>query len=251
MIIGKLLENKVCLITGTNRGIGRSIVERFAEEGAIVYANSRKTGEMDEWSAECSKRNNTSVIPLYFDVTDYPAMKQAVLQIIKEQQHIDVLVNNAGMVTYELLGMIQEDCLRDMFEVNVVAMIKLIQLVSRVMARQMAGSIINISSIVGVTGVKGQVAYSATKGAVISLTKSVAKELSSKNIRVNALAPGMVATDRLTAVLEKNFKERLSDIGMGRLAKPSEIADACIFLGSDLSQYITGQILGVDGSTIM
>ncbi len=251
MIIGKLLENKVCLITGTNRGIGRSIVERFAEEGAIVYANSRKTGVIDDWAKDCSARNNTSVIPVYFDITDYVAMKQAVMHIVKEHHHIDVLVNNAGMVTYELLGMIQEDCLRDMFEVNVVAMIKLIQLVSRVMARQMSGSIINMSSIVGVKGVQGQLAYSATKGAVISLTKSAAKELSSKNIRVNALAPGMIDTERLSAVLEKNFSERVSDIGMGRMGKPADIANACIFLGSDLSEYITGQILGVDGSTIL
>ena len=247
----KLLNRKICLITGTSRGIGRTIAERYAEEGAIVYANARQKGSIDDWSEECSLKYKTTVYPLYFDVTDYVAVKQSVMQIFKEQQRIDILVNNAGMVTYELLGMIQFESLRNMFEVNVIGMINLIQLISRIMSRQKSGSIINISSIVGVKGVKGQLAYSATKGAVISLTKSAAKELSSQNIRVNAIAPGMVDTERFHAVFEKSFKERLTDIGMGRLAKPVEIANACVFLGSDLSEYISGQILGVDGCTVL
>jgi 3-oxoacyl-[acyl-carrier protein] reductase len=247
----RLLENKVCLITGTGKGIGRAIAERFAEEGAIVYANARKVGSIDNWAGECSEINKTLVIPLYFDVTDYATAKQGVMQIVKDQQRIDILVNNAGIVSYELLGMIQPENLRNMFEVNVVAMIQLIQLVSRIMSRQKKGSIINISSIVGVNGVKGQLAYSATKGAVISLTKSAAKELAANNIRVNAIAPGMVATERLSAVMEKSFGERISDIGMGRLAEPREIADACVFLGSDMSSYISGQVLGVDGCTVL
>ncbi len=113
------------------------------------------------------------------------------------------------------------------------------------------GSIINISSIVGVNGVKGQLAYSASKGAVNSLTKSAAKELSPQNIRVNAIAPGMVDTERFHDVFEKNFKDKLSEIGMGRLAKPYDVANACVFLGSDLSDYISGQILGVDGCTVL
>lgn len=247
----RLLAGKVCLITGCNRGIGKAIVERFAEEGAIVYANSRKEGSLDEWANECASIHKTEVIPVYFDVTDASASKKAILDIKSNHQKLDVLVNNAGMVTYELLSMINFDSLRTMFEVNVIATIQLIQIASRIMARQNSGSIINMASIVGVQGVKGQLAYSATKGAVISLTKSAAKELAPSNIRVNAIAPGMVGTDRLLAVFEKSFKERLSDIGMGRLAKPEEIANACVFLGSDLSEYISGQILGVDGSTVL
>jgi 3-oxoacyl-[acyl-carrier protein] reductase len=247
----RLLNGKICLITGTSRGIGRAIAERYAEEGAIVYANARNPGEIDEWAKECSLKNETSVFPVYFDITDYVSAKESVMQIVKTQKRIDVLVNNAGMVTYELLGMIQLDNLRKMFEVNVVAMIQQIQLVSRIMSRQKQGSIINISSIVGVKGVKGQLAYSATKGAVISLTKSAAKELAALNIRVNAVAPGMVDTERFHAVFENNFKERLSDIGLGRLAKPVDIANACVFLGSDMAEYISGQILGVDGCTIL
>jgi 3-oxoacyl-[acyl-carrier protein] reductase len=246
-----LLKDKVCLITGAGKGIGKAIAERYAEEGAVVYANARAEGSIDEWAKELAEKNNTTVIPAYFDITDAAAAKQAVLKIKADHQRIDVLVNNAGMVTYELLSMINFDSLRNMFEVNVIAMIQLIQLVSRIMGRQKSGSIINMSSIVGVNGVGGQLAYSATKGAVISLTKSAAKELAPSNIRVNAIAPGMVATERLVEVFEKSFKDRLNDIGMGRLAKPEEIANACVFFGSDLSEYVSGQVLGVDGSTVL
>jgi len=247
----RLLENKVCLITGSATGIGRAIAEKFAANGAIVYANAMEPGILDEWAAGCSERNQTTVIPVYFDITDFAASKQAVLQIKKDHNRIDVLVNNAGVVTYEFLSMINFDSLRNMFEVNVIAMIHLIQLVSRLMTRQGNGSVINISSIVGVEGAKGQLAYSATKGAVLSLTKSAAKELAANNIRVNAIAPGMVDTERFRNVMEQSFSDRISAIGMGRLARPEEIADACVFLGSDMSGYITGQVIGVNGSTVI
>jgi 3-oxoacyl-[acyl-carrier protein] reductase len=246
-----LLQDKVCLVTGTSRGIGKAVAERFAMEGAVVYANARSDGSLNEWAAGCSSKYSGRIIPAYFDVTDYAAVKQSVMQLAKDEQRIDVLVNNAGIVSYEMLGMIQPDNMRKMFEVNVIAVVQLIQLVSRIMSRQKKGSIINISSIVGVNGVKGQLAYSATKGAVVSVTKSAAKELASQNIRVNAIAPGMIATERLSAIMEKSFSDRISSIGFGRLGKPEEIADACLFLGSDLSAYITGQILGVDGSTVL
>lgn len=247
----RLLEGKVALITGTTRGIGRAIAERYAEEGSIVYANARTPGSIDEWSKESSIKYNTTVTPLYFDVTDYAAVKKSVMQIIKEQQRIDILVNNAGVVSYELLGMIQFENMRKMFEVNVFAIIHLIQIISRIMSRNKKGSIINISSIVGVNGIDGQLAYSATKGAVISLTKSAAKELSSQNIRVNAVAPGMIESERFAKVFEEKLKHKLVNIGMGRLGKPVEIANACVFLGSDLSDYISGQILGADGCTVI
>jgi 3-oxoacyl-[acyl-carrier protein] reductase len=245
----EILEGKVCLVTGSNRGIGKAIVERYAEEGAIVFANARKEGSLDDWAQEHLEKFQTTIIPLYFDITDAVACKNAIMKIKSDYGRIDILVNNAGMVTYELLPMINFNDLRTMFEVNVIAMIKLVQLASRVMTRQKSGSIINMSSIVGVQGVKGQAAYSATKGAVISFTKSAAKELAENNIRVNAIAPGMVGTDRLIEVFEKSFKDKVSNIGMGRLATPKEIADTCVYLGSDLSTYVTGQVLGVDGSS--
>lgn len=247
----KLLKNKVCLITGAAQGIGKAIAERFAEDGAIVYANDKLDGEMDQWAIQYSKKNETIIKPMYFDICDFSVVKQAIMKIKKENGRIDILVNNAGIVTYEFLGMIDFDKLRRMFEVNVIAVINLIQLVSRIMSKQKDGSIINMASIVGDKGAKGQLSYSATKGAVISITKSAAKELAENNIRVNAIAPGMVATERLKNIMESKFEERINDIGFKRLAKPSEIADACSFLASDQSKYITGQIIGVDGGLIL
>ncbi|WP_367392695.1 SDR family NAD(P)-dependent oxidoreductase [Lewinella sp. LCG006] len=247
----RLLTNKVALITGASKGIGKAIAERYAEEGATVYANAREEGGIDEWAKVLSENHGVPVNPLYFDVRDEKAIRENIMKIKKQSGGIDILVNNAGVVSYEMLAMINANHFREMFEVNVVAVIQLIQLVSRLMQRQKSGSIINISSIVGVEGVSGQLAYSATKGAVISLTKSAAKELAVNNIRVNAVAPGMINTERLSQVLTEKFSDRVNSIGMGRLGEPSEVADTCVYLGCDLSKYVTGQIIKVDGGTII
>jgi 3-oxoacyl-[acyl-carrier protein] reductase len=244
----ELLKNKVCLVTGTSKGIGRAIAESFAEEGAIVYANDRVPESIDDWAKELSKKHQTKVVPIYFDVTDLAAAKNAVMQIKSDEKKIDVLVNNAGMVTYEMIPMVQMDNFKLMLDVNVTGTFNLLQIVSRIMTRQKSGSIINMASIVADKGAKGQVAYATTKGAVIALTKSASKELAPLQIRVNAIAPGMVGTERFLDVFENKFKDKINNIGMGRIAKPSEIADLCVFLGSDMSTYITGQIIGIDGS---
>jgi len=241
-----LLTDKVCLVTGANKGIGRAIAARFASEGATVYANARSEGSLAGLIEE-----HPSIIPIYFDVTDGAAAKQAIMQIKSGHQRLDVLVNNAGMVTYEMLSMIDFDVFRTMFEVNVVGTLQLMQLASRLMSRQKSGSIINMASIVGAEGSKGQLSYAATKGAVIAATKSAAKELAPLNIRVNAVAPGMVATERFTEVFERSFSDRLDQVGMGRLATPDEVANVCVFLASDMSTYVTGEILGVNGSTVL
>ncbi len=246
--MARLLDNKVCLITGAGKGIGKKIAEKFAADGAVVYANDLPGCDMDNWAESLSKECSSTVIPLSFDICNFDAVRQAVLQIKKEQGRLDVLANNAGIVTYEPLMLIDMDKLRMMFEVNVIAMINLIQMVSKIMKRQGGGSIINMASIVGVKGAKGQLAYSATKGAVISLTKSASKELAEFNIRVNAVAPGMVATERFLKEIEGRFEDRLINVGMGRFATPEEIADVYTFFASDRSKYVTGQVLGVDGS---
>ncbi len=246
-----LLNNKVCLITGASRGIGKAIAERYVAEGATVYANARREGSVDDWAHKIEKGYNGEVFPLYFDITDAQASKRAIMRIRNEQRRLDVLVNNAAVEVDELIGMISHDNMERMFEVNVFAMIGLIQLVARLMIRQSAGSIINISSIVGQKGNRGQLVYSATKGAVIALTKSAAKELAFKGIRVNSVAPGLTDTDMMKSKKNGQIEERISRIGMGRVAKPVEIADACVFLASDLSQYVSGQILGVDGCSVL
>jgi len=207
--ISGCLKHKVCLITGASRGIGQATAIRFAQEGAVVYANARTEGSLDTWAEEMSQQVEGTIIPIYFDVADSAGIKQAVIRIKKEQGKIDVLVNNAGKVTNERLGMISVDKMRDMFEVNVFGLLELSQLIAtRFMIKQESGSIINLASMVGVEGSRGQVAYSASKGAVIALTKSMAKELAEHNVRVNAIAPGMIGTERLQNTIKDIYKEK-------------------------------------------
>lgn len=236
----QLLENKVCIITGAAQGIGRAIANQFAADGAIVYACDRQ-----EFTSE-----NEHIHPVTFDLTDAAAAKAAMMQIYKGVGHIDCLVNNAGVVFNRKIGFITRDETELMFRINVIAVLELIQLVSRLMARNGGGNIVNIASVTAVLGSPGQVAYSATKGAIIALTKSAAKELAPQNIRVNAVAPGIVKTERFAELYEANgekIDERISRIALHRLGTPEDIANACAFLASDRASYISGHILGVDG----
>ena len=242
----RLLENKICIVTGAAQGIGREIAKRFAADGAVVYACDRQ--ELSE--AKIKELEEQQIHYLSFDLTDAAAVKQAMMQIFKAEGRIDVLVNNAGVVFNRKIGMIVREETELMFRINVIAVIELIQLVSRLMARNGGGSIVNISSVTAVLGSPGQVAYSATKGAIISLTKSAAKELAAQGIRVNAVAPGIGKTERFAELYEANgekIDERISRIAMGRLGTPEDIANACSFLASDRASYISGQIVGVDG----
>lgn len=247
----KILEGKVCLITGCNRGIGAALTKRFAEEGAIVYANARTEGCMDETCEKLSKEYKTTVTPVYFDVTDESAGKDAIMRIKKEQGRLDVLVNNAGIMQDALIGMASTDLMRRIFEVNVFATMSLLQLATKLMKRQKSGSIINFASVVGVKGNIGQLVYSGSKGAVIALTKTAAKELAGEGIRVNAVAPGMIDTDMFRSVGPEKMEENLEKILMKKFGTPEEVADAVVFLASDLARYVTGQILGVDGMVII
>ena len=242
----RLLENKICIVTGAAQGIGREIAKRFAADGAVVYACDRQ--ELSE--AKIKELEEQKIHYLSFDLTDAAAVKQAMMQIFKAEGRIDVLVNNAGVVFNRKIGMIIREETELMFRINVIAVIELIQLVSRLMARNGGGSIVNIASVTAVLGSPGQVAYSATKGAIISLTKSAAKELAAQGIRVNAVAPGIVKTERFAELYEANgekIDERISRIALGRLGTPEDIANACSFLASDRASYISGQIVGVDG----
>ena len=177
--------------------------------------------------------------------------RNAILQIKSEKKRLDVLVNNAGIMKDALIGTIPRPMMEEVFSVNVFGTMELLQLAAKMMIHQKSGSIINLSSIVGITGNPGQLVYSATKGAIISLTKTAAKELGPKGIRVNAIAPGMIDTDMMRSVGEAHLQRHIDHIPMGRLGKPEEIADACVFLASEQASYITGHILQVDASVLV
>lgn len=233
-----LLGNKVCIITGSGRGIGKVIAEQFIADGAIVYVN-----DLQEPEVEGAK-------PLVFDVTDSSALKAGLMHVYKAEGRIDCIVNNAAIIANQKLGMVTKPLLEKMYAVNVFAVIDMIQIASRLMARTGGGCFVNMASVTGVVGSPGQVAYSASKGAVISITKSAAKELAPLNIRVNAVAPGIVKTERFEELYEASgdkINERIGKIALGRLGTPQDIANAVAFLASDRASYISGQILGVDG----
>lgn len=248
--MGELLKNKVCIVTGSARGIGKEIALLFASEGAEVVVNGTRPGSADEWISSSEYSNHLH--PYYFDISDPAVVRQNVMAIKKQFGRIDVLVNNAGVEFNELIGMISRENMEKMFRVNVYGTIEMIQAVSRVMGRnENGGSIINISSMVGLCGNPGQLVYSATKGAVIALTKSAAKELAPKKIRVNSIAPGLTQTEMMEQADLEKLQGRISNICMGRIAQPSDIAGGCLLLASDYAGYISGQILPVDGCTIM
>lgn len=234
----KLLEGKVALITGAGRGIGKVIAEQFIADGAIVYVN-----DLNEPEVEGAK-------PICFDVTDTNALKAGLMSIYKAEGRIDVVVNNAAIIANQKLGMVTKSLLEKMYAVNVFAVIDMIQIASRLMARNGGGCFVNMASVTGVVGSPGQVAYSASKGAVIALTKSSAKELAPQGIRVNAVAPGIIKTERFEELYEASgdkIDQRIGRIALGRLGTPQDIAYAVSFLASDRASYISGHVLGVDG----
>ena len=247
-----LLKNKIILVTGAGRGIGQAMATAFAQNGAIVYANDIRQGTVETWNSPVNENGPGTVRPLYFDICSELEAKEAAMQIKREAGRIDGLVNNAGIEYNELIGMISRVNMERMFNVNVFGAINMLQIVSRIMSRQPeGGSIVNIASMTALRGNRGQLVYSATKGAIVSLTKSAAKELAEKKIRVNAIAPGLTNTEMMHQTQADKLQSRIANICMGRLAEPEDIAKACVFMLSDLSNYVSGQVLAVDGCTIM
>jgi 3-oxoacyl-[acyl-carrier protein] reductase len=247
-LASKLLAGKTILITGCNRGIGYEIAKLFVSNGALVYANARKNGSLNDLVSELPNEFSENIIPVYFDVNDSYKLKQVFLRIIKENKRLDCLVNNAGIMKDALIGMVTKELMLELFETNVFAVMDLTQYAVRLMRRENYGSIINISSIAGISGNEGQIAYSSSKGAVNSMTKTAAKELAKYNIRVNAIAPGVIDTDLISGIDQDKLNLIKSKIGMGRPGNPNDVANLALFLASDLSSYITGQIICVDGS---
>lgn len=236
-----LLTDRVAIVTGGTQGIGKAIVATFVREGARVFSISRsKPLDMASFG--------DGVEFLTGDVGNVDDVKKTLQMVKKSAGHIDILVNNAGVEFNELIGMNVDEHMRLMFETNVFGTIYMTQYASRIMMRNDSGaSIVNISSGVGIRGSAGQSVYAATKGAVISFTRSAAKELAPYGIRVNSVAPGLTDTDMITQAKNEAIEKRLSSIALGRAARPEEVAEACVFLASERSSYITGETIVVDG----
>ncbi|CAH0133854.1 3-oxoacyl-[acyl-carrier-protein] reductase [Chryseobacterium sp. WG14] len=245
----KLLEGKVALITGATRGIGKGIAEVFAQHGAKVaftYAGSvDKAKEL-----EASLSSVTQIKGYQSDASDYDAAQQLVDDVMKEFGQIDILINNAGITKDNLLLRMSKEDWDQVLRVNLDSVFNLTKAVIKPMMKARTGSIINMTSVVGIKGHAGQANYAASKAGVIGFTKSVALELGSRNIRCNAIAPGFIETE-MTAVLdEKIVQEWREGIPMKRGGQPADVANACVFLGSDMASYISGQTLNVDGGML-
>ena len=244
-----ILKGKNAIITGARRGIGRATVEVFAAQGANIWACARKPDEAFEADMKAvSDKYGTEIWPVYFDVTDEAGMKQAIQGIRKQKLSVDILVNVAGIADDSTsFQMTSIDKMKHVLDVNFFAVTLLTQYVSRIMSRQNYGSIVNISSIAGIDGEPAQYEYAASKAALIGATKNLARDLASYNIRVNAIAPGMISTD-MGAQIDDGLKNTiLSKVIMNRMGEPAEIANAIAFIASDMGSYITGQVIRVDG----
>jgi 3-oxoacyl-[acyl-carrier protein] reductase len=244
-----LLAGKNTIITGCARGIGRQMLVAFAENGANVWACCRtNTPEFAEFTAQLAVANGVSIIPLAFDITDAAKMKEAVKAIQSAKVSVDVLVNNAGLTYNALFQMTSMERMREVFEVNFFAQMAFTQYIVRLMARQKSGSVINISSSAAIDANPGRSAYGASKAAVICMTRAMAHELAEQNIRANAIAPGITDTNMVEASMsQETIAVTVEQTRLKRMGKPSDIANAAVFLASDLSSYITGEVLRVDG----
>ena len=231
--------DKVVVVTGSNRGIGLAIVESFLKHGATVIACVRNVDSI--------KLESDNLTVYQLDIQNKENIKELFSMINSKFKRLDVLINNAGIMKDAPMGMITCELVNEVFSTNVYPLFDMIQLSARIMSRNKSGSIINLSSIIGDKGFSGQLVYSASKGAVTSLTKSAAKELASKGIRVNAISPGMVETELISKIDEAKKERLLSKIALGRIGTVNDVAQLALFLASDESSYITGQIIGIDG----
>ena len=242
-----MLTGKNALVTGAGRGIGKAIALELAAKGAFVIVNYNGSKEAAEQTVAEIKAAGGDAIAYQCSVSDYEACGAMITALIKEYAHIDILVNNAGITKDGLLIKMSEEDFDAVINTNLKGCFNTIRHMSRYFLKQRAGKIINISSVSGILGNAGQANYSASKAGVIGLTKAVARELASRGINVNAVAPGFVETD-MTDALSDSVKENLkSQIPLGKIGHPQDIAKAVAFLASPDANYITGQVLSVDG----
>ncbi|WP_198941958.1 SDR family NAD(P)-dependent oxidoreductase [Anaerovibrio sp. JC8] len=245
-----MLKGKNAVITGCSRGIGKAILTAFAQNGANVFACVRNLTEtLAQEFESLANEYSVEIRPVVFDICDEAGVKKAVTDIRKAHCPIDVLVNNAGALSENtLFQMTPIDNMRNLFEVNFFAQMRLVQYVSRLMQRnEHGGSIVQIASMSGLDGAPGQLEYVSSKAAMVGATKTLAREFGNNGIRVNAIAPGIIETEMGKAMDESLGKDLIAHSALARWGKPEEVANTVVFLASDMSSYITGQVIRVDG----
>ncbi len=247
----KLLEDKVVLITGASRGIGKAIAQKCVNEGAKVAFTYLSSEEKANALAKELSETGGVVKGFKSNAADFEAAQQLVQDVVEEFGTIDVLVNNAGITRDNLLMRMTEEMWDEVINTNLKSAFNLTKAVQRPMLKARKGSIINMSSVVGVSGNAGQANYAASKAGMIGFTKSVAQELGSRSIRCNAIAPGFIETEMTEALDEKVVQEWRNSIPLKRGGNPEDVANAVVFLGSDMSSYVTGQTLNVCGGMLM
>ncbi|MDC0253274.1 SDR family oxidoreductase [Bacteriovoracales bacterium] len=238
-------------MTGGNRGIGKAISETFAQNKANLIITGRNEEQLSKQAASLEKNFGINVLPIAFDLRDYDQIKEGFKKIYKHTKNLDIMVNNAGILDDALIGMISKANVHDVMSVNLNSAIFTMQYCAKLMKKRNCGTIINISSIIGRFGNEGQVVYSGSKAGLIGASKSAAKELGQFGIRVNVIAPGFIDTEMTRSLGKSFYEERLSSIKMKRVGTPQDVANTALFLSSDLSSYVTGQVIGVDGGMVI
>ena len=243
-----ILNNKNAIITGCLQGIGKATLEEFANNGANIWACALEYNEDFEiYCKKLAEDNNIWIKPIYFNLLNQDEIKVGLKKIASDKLPIDILVNIAGMTKDAITHMVTMDQMKLIFEINFFSQIYLTQFVTKLMIRQGYGSVVNTSSISAIDGSYGQLSYSSSKAALIGATKTLSKELASKGVRVNAIAPGVISTDMNKIVPDSIIQENIKKMKIKRLGKADEVAKTILFLASDLSNYITGQIIRIDG----
>jgi 3-oxoacyl-[acyl-carrier protein] reductase len=241
----------VALVTGAARGIGRAIALALARPGLTIYLNDVVLGEEAAQTQKDVAAKGAAAKLIEFNVADFAQVQRGIEQIVKESGRLDLLVNNAGITRDNLILRMKEDEWDAVLAVNLKGAYNCIRAVSKTMVKQRCGRIINLSSVVGVMGNAGQANYVASKAGLIGLTKSVARELGSRNITVNAVAPGFIQTEMTESLPEKVKAEMMAQIPLGRFGTPEEVAQAVLFLASEAATYITGQVIHINGGMLM